>query len=101
MLLIYLSVLVLFLSIFIFIMKQHLLMNLICIEILMFFNMIMYLYYMNFYIMSMTYFVSLLCFSASGAAIGLVLLVAMGRQYGNDYVKSYQYEKNSNFSEFI
>nr|BAC99293.1 NADH dehydrogenase subunit 4L [Nesiohelix kanoi] len=81
-------VLIILMCFLILVNKKRLLMNLVSLEVLMY--MIIFAYYPVMLVLfnSMTYFIVMLCFAASGAALGLSLLISMGRLYGNDYVKS-------------
>lgn len=44
---------------------------------------------------SISYYVALFCFAASGAACGLRLLISISRHSGRDLIKVFGYEKNS------
>nr|YP_010279275.1 NADH dehydrogenase subunit 4L [Micrarionta opuntia]UKG20825.1 NADH dehydrogenase subunit 4L [Micrarionta opuntia] len=75
--------------------KQSLLSVLVSLEMLMFLTIFLFCMPMIYYFNSMTYFITLLCFAASGAALGLTLLVSMSRLHGNDLLHNlYLYEKN-------
>nr|QCG71481.1 NADH dehydrogenase subunit 4L [Camaenella platyodon] len=88
MIMMHFSVLLLLLFGFIFINKCHLLASLISLEVMMYLVLMNYLILSCTAFWSMTYFITLLCFAAAGAALGLSLLVTMGRLYGNDLINS-------------
>nr|QBL02350.1 NADH dehydrogenase subunit 4L [Helix pomatia] len=90
-----LMVLFAFLSCVIFASKNKLMSMLICLELLMFLLLCFIMHTSTNAFTTSTLLALLLCFSASGGAVGLTLLVSMSRLYGNDYVISLIYEKNS------
>nr|UMI33327.1 NADH dehydrogenase subunit 4L [Candidula unifasciata unifasciata] len=75
--------------------KRHIMSILLCLEFLVFMFLLVVFYVSMFYFGNLSLFVATLCFAASGAAIGLTLLVAFSRLYGNDYIANLYYEKNS------
>nr|ALB78231.1 NADH dehydrogenase subunit 4L [Camaena poyuensis] len=73
---------------FMFLQKKNLLVCLIVLEVLFYSLLIIYLYLCLNVFANVTYFITLLCFAASGAGIGLSLLVVLSRCYGNDLISN-------------
>nr|BAC99290.1 NADH dehydrogenase subunit 4L [Euhadra grata gratoides] len=68
--------------------KKSILMCLISLEFLHFFVFLIYYSPVPFSMGSINIIVMVLCFAASGAALGLSILVTMSRQNGSDLIKS-------------
>nr|YP_006303188.1 NADH dehydrogenase subunit 4L [Cylindrus obtusus]AEK48351.1 NADH dehydrogenase subunit 4L [Cylindrus obtusus] len=79
-----LTVLLFFFIPMVFFAKNHLLSVLISLEIMMFFVLLLLFFPIFMCLTSLTYLMVFLCFAASGAAVGLTLLISMGRLSGND-----------------
>nr|BAC99134.1 NADH dehydrogenase subunit 4L [Euhadra awaensis awaensis]BAC99251.1 NADH dehydrogenase subunit 4L [Euhadra awaensis vortex] len=68
--------------------KKSILMCLISLEFLHFFLFLLYYWPIPHTMNSLSIIVMLLCFAASGAALGLSILITMSRQSGSDLIKA-------------
>nr|YP_009059489.1 NADH dehydrogenase subunit 4L [Mastigeulota kiangsinensis]AIN75492.1 NADH dehydrogenase subunit 4L [Mastigeulota kiangsinensis] len=82
-----LFVLLVLMCLFCFIRKLSLLSSLILLEVITFTMLLFYYAPLLFLFNSSSYFVTLFCFAASGAASGLSLLITVSRLNGSDMIK--------------
>nr|BAC99242.1 NADH dehydrogenase subunit 4L [Euhadra sandai sandai] len=73
---------------FIMMAKKSILTCLISLEFLFFFLFLLLYWPLPFFTWSLSIIVVLLCFAASGAALGLSILVTLSRQSGSDLIMS-------------
>lgn len=88
-------VLVVFLSCCYFSKKHSILIVLVLLEVITFRALLAFYAPLLTLYATMTWFVALVCFAASGAACGLRLLISLRRQSGRDLIKAFGYEKNA------